>query len=399
MFEAISNYINEVVHGREVAVGGKRARWTKVRDLKVGAKIAVVKDSGPARNDAVEFEEIVEIRAVGREQVWDIEVEGSRNFVGNGILAHNTYLAGTSGITTVATVSGTTAFASMVVDQSGVGDIFTASVSGLPKVTILNSGDLNVANLTTNGAVYSNAGTLTNVNPSSWEYKSNINDLSLNTEKFLSLKVKSFNWNNNGQADYGLIAEDIKNLVPELYMEQNGVKGYRQGHMVFYLLQIAQDQEAKLAELPAIKTQIELIKEEMASVSARLAKAEPVIASDSEAISSLILQIASLSATPRNDINVATLSAEFGNFTESLKVVGKTQLAETTIGGNLTIGLLHFDDLKGEISSLNGQITVKGNLKVTGGIILQDTVTGEDYCVQITGGEIVKKKGECALEP
>jgi hypothetical protein len=36
------------------------------------------------------WDEIVSIEPVGREQVYDIEVEGTRNFVGNGIFAHNT---------------------------------------------------------------------------------------------------------------------------------------------------------------------------------------------------------------------------------------------------------------------------------------------------------------------
>lgn len=71
------------------------------------------------------------------------------------------------------------------------------------------------------------------------------------------------------------------------------------------------------------------------------------------------------------------------------------------------LGLLHFDDLKAEISSLTGNITINSNLNVMGdatvsgqlkvkkGIVLPDTITGEDYCVQITNGEIVKTKGVC----
>ena len=47
-----------------------------------------------------------------------------------------------SGTISVASVSGTTAFASLVVDQSGLGDIFTASAAGLPLFTIQRSGSL-----------------------------------------------------------------------------------------------------------------------------------------------------------------------------------------------------------------------------------------------------------------
>ena len=98
---------------------------------------------------------------------------------------------------------------------------------------------------------------------------------------------------------------------------------------------------------------------------------------------------------------MATISAQFANFTESLKVVGTTQLANTSIGGSLQVGLLHFDDLKAEISSLTGTVsilgdaTVSGQLRVEKGIILKDKTTGDDYCVQINNGEIIRTKGVC----
>src|SRR5207248_1036695 len=47
-----------------------------------------------------------------------------------------------SGTLPVASISGKTSFASLVVDNSGLGDLFTASTSGTPKFTITNSGNL-----------------------------------------------------------------------------------------------------------------------------------------------------------------------------------------------------------------------------------------------------------------
>jgi hypothetical protein len=49
---------------------------------------------------------------------------------------------GNSGTTSVASVSGQTSFATMVVDNSGVGDLFTASSAGRPIFTITNAGNL-----------------------------------------------------------------------------------------------------------------------------------------------------------------------------------------------------------------------------------------------------------------
>lgn len=113
----------------------------------------------------------------------------------------------------------------------------------------------------------------------------------------------------------------------------------------------------------------------------------------------------------QKDIDVSKISAEFATFSDSLKVIGTTQLAETTIGGSLTVGLLHFDDLKAEISSLTGNVTINSNLNVIGdatvsgqlkskametdGISLKDEITGEYYCVRMKNGEIDKTVGKC----
>jgi len=61
--------------------------WHKVSDVPAGAEIAVPSDTGELM-----WDKIVSIAPVGREQVYDIEVEGTHNFVGNDIFAHNTYV-------------------------------------------------------------------------------------------------------------------------------------------------------------------------------------------------------------------------------------------------------------------------------------------------------------------
>ena len=99
MFDGLSNYINKVVRGKKIRINGKTAQWRKVSELKVGVKIAVTE---PARFDTpvedrtsqvnLGWDEIVSIKKLGQERVYDIEVEGTHNFVGNGIVAHNTYI-------------------------------------------------------------------------------------------------------------------------------------------------------------------------------------------------------------------------------------------------------------------------------------------------------------------
>jgi len=92
----------------------KRGLWKKVIELKVGQEIAIT-DGVPAagllrrsfrsapfapRNDNAVWDKITKIELMPAEQVYDIEVEGTHNFIGNGIVAHNTYLGGNVGIGT-----------------------------------------------------------------------------------------------------------------------------------------------------------------------------------------------------------------------------------------------------------------------------------------------------------
>ncbi|MBI2062075.1 MAG: hypothetical protein HYT64_00015, partial [Candidatus Yanofskybacteria bacterium] len=48
------------------------------------------------------WDRVVSIKYVGEEGVYDIEVEGTHNFVGNDIVAHNTFITGRTGINTTA---------------------------------------------------------------------------------------------------------------------------------------------------------------------------------------------------------------------------------------------------------------------------------------------------------
>ncbi len=71
---------------------GDKKGWYKVSDLRPGVEIAVPRTRGSQTSTDVLWDEIVSIKPVGREHVYDIEVEGTHNFVGNGIFAHNTYV-------------------------------------------------------------------------------------------------------------------------------------------------------------------------------------------------------------------------------------------------------------------------------------------------------------------
>ncbi|MEK7541462.1 MAG: NYN domain-containing protein, partial [Patescibacteria group bacterium] len=67
----------------------KRGLWTKVYALTKGQEIAVSSPDGTT----VVWEHIVSIERLAPEQVYDIEIADTHNFIGNDIVAHNTYIS------------------------------------------------------------------------------------------------------------------------------------------------------------------------------------------------------------------------------------------------------------------------------------------------------------------
>ncbi|MEK7170648.1 MAG: hypothetical protein AAB767_05155, partial [Patescibacteria group bacterium] len=66
-------------------VDNKNGMWRKVTDITVGQEIAVA-----GQKNIAHWDKIVNIESLRSEDVYDIEIEGTHNFIGNGIVAHNT---------------------------------------------------------------------------------------------------------------------------------------------------------------------------------------------------------------------------------------------------------------------------------------------------------------------
>src|SRR3989344_8568389 len=76
--------------------------WVKVKEVDEGDLIMVAPSSS-----RVIWDEIIKIEKLPAEKVYDIEVEGTHNFVGNDIVAHNTYLGGGLGVGVQNSTNGT----------------------------------------------------------------------------------------------------------------------------------------------------------------------------------------------------------------------------------------------------------------------------------------------------
>lgn len=98
------------------------------------------------------------------------------------------------------------------------GDIGFGVVYPTHKLNI--EGNINITGLIgTNGPVYANNGLLQMADPSSIEYKENVGIKSENYTKIMDLKVKNWNWKGTNQSSFGFVAEEVRDLFPELYSE------------------------------------------------------------------------------------------------------------------------------------------------------------------------------------
>ncbi len=82
--------------------------------------------------------------------------------------------------------------------------------------------------------------------------KDNVVQLSGALNKINSLEGVSFNWKKDGQAEIGLIAQEVEKVVPELVVTGNdGLKAVKYGNVVALLIEAVKEQQAEIDSLKA----------------------------------------------------------------------------------------------------------------------------------------------------
>ena len=290
----------------------ENAQWTKVSELRPGMEIAVY---DPEVSDGAVWEEIVSIKSVGREQVYDIEVEGTHNFVAGhllekktgkklaekeeqavlaeninssgslrlpealrfgGIIAHNTYLSGNVGIgvTTPAykldvlktSTGGATAYIANLFHDGNDADYHGLRVqagaddaSGTTYYLDAYDGDG-----TSIGYLANVSDTFGVTTVSDIRTKVNVVNTTLNGLEIINnLRVVDFNRSQNpdGPLHYGFVAQEVQAVFPYMVNEgPDGMLGIQKDLLIPILTKAIQEQQSKLS---VIDDNMQLVQNEL----------------------------------------------------------------------------------------------------------------------------------------
>jgi len=246
-------------------------QWLPVSELSVGMQIAVPKDgvleahqaglinsrqwmgghSPSAGGEAwpslgagsfgdVLWDEIISIEEDGEEQVWDIEVEGTHNFIGNNIFAHNTYISGNTGIGT----STPTAKLSVFSNISGGGVATFTDANASCTIDPTNSG-LSCS--------------------SDQNLKKDIVALNATStlDKLMSLRAVDYHWSGESSAvgtHTGFVAQEVEAVFPEFVSTDTaGRKAVAYGNLIPVMVTAIQQINNKVAVLDSRLTNLEAL--------------------------------------------------------------------------------------------------------------------------------------------
>ena len=132
------------------------------------------------------------------------------------------------------------------------------------KFSVASDGATTIATLTSNGAVYSNGGTLTNSNPSDQNLKENIQSMIGGTSIVNQLNPVSFEWKSGvggTGTKYGFIAQEVQQVIPDIVStDQSGTTGIDTVSIIPFLVKSIKEQQETIEQLRA---EIQFIKTEL----------------------------------------------------------------------------------------------------------------------------------------
>tara|TARA_R100001086_G_scaffold178299_2_gene98711 strand:- start:3565 stop:4038 length:474 start_codon:yes stop_codon:yes gene_type:complete len=129
--------------------------------------------------------------------------------------------------------NGSTIYMSMDMEGAGAGELYLSSLGSDTGTALLITGSNEVVK-----------------DSSSIAYKDNVQPLDSDSNRVFDLNPVTFNWKRNGSPDFGLIAEDVAEAMPEMvtYNKDGEPQAVRYDRLSVFLL----------LELAKIKTKLEV---------------------------------------------------------------------------------------------------------------------------------------------
>lgn len=144
---------------------------------------------------------------------------------------------------------------------SGVGaatitDDTTTIATHYPLLAISTSGTLTVANTSSSKLTFvplTGLLTTTDINTTSdANLKENIATIESATDVINNINGVSFNWKDTGKKSYGVIAQELQNVLPELVNENENGLSVSYLPLLAFLIQAVKEQDKRISELESI---------------------------------------------------------------------------------------------------------------------------------------------------
>jgi hypothetical protein len=188
-----------------------------------------------------------------------VSVAATTASTGNTLVARNSsgdFTAGTVSVTNL-TASTTVQANNLNVTQvtatngnfSGIVTAGTISVTNLTASTTVQANNLNVTQVTATNGNFSGIVTATDFNSTSdINLKTNIHTVENALETVSSLRGVSFDWKETGKSSYGVIAQELEKILPEL-VNQGETKSVNYNGIIGVLIEAVKELSAEVEEL------------------------------------------------------------------------------------------------------------------------------------------------------
>ena len=354
-------------------------------------------------NGKVTGKALMILNEIGNQALFTASASGVTKFVidnngnvgiGTATPTNKLTVAGFNGTTAIASFSGTTSFAGLVIDNSGTGDLFTASASGVTKFVIANDGNVGIGTASAtlgplqigsaNNAYVTTGGAWTN--GSSRDYKENFMTLNYDDvlTKINTLDITEWNYKSEDTSikHIGPIAEDFYTIfnvgndskhistIDPAGIALAGIKALSNkldsvvlaqssSNTVSDMISSSSAVEKLSSDILGLQNTTSMLEQDVLGLQTSFASSTATLRQQIDELK-FSLMTASISANPLPLENLVG-DADLHNATVSgiLNVLGRTTVNDLGITGTVTTGLLSINGLDGEINTLGKPLSLQ----------------------------------------